>query len=299
MKLRLLFGYLFIFALNVKSQSKDNHLESRSNSKKEKKVFFKKKQAAPQGVDLSTLDPNSERHLEKCCVCLKGEGFREGVADSSCENHAKQEGCRKDESFVVAINQSHTFDSIPKDARVFPTSCRDMKVNGVFHANSHQYWAPIQNAKKLAERFQAKTICYDGVSCLIFNEVEKVLKCADDELKNDSCRYVISGNQNLGLILSSKTVFDIKRKGAHESPHSSSKFIVNVGGQQKTTFEFENCSDQGKTCGWVDPSTTSHQSPPNIKQCLLQGVVSNQECCRSNLKQTYVGYWSKPGSGCF
>lgn len=243
----------------------------------------------------SSSSSSEERHLKKCCACLVGEGFPEGLVEGTCKKFFKQESCKKNESFRIAVDSSSTFSDLPMDSSLFPTTCEEVKVYGSFHGLPEDYEIPFANSKKLAQRFKAKSVCYDGVTCLVFNETERVLRCAQSELGAEACSYSISGNQNIGVVAG--VGFFGKVRWANEVENSTSRMTVFAGGGEPVRYTYDACSPFGAACSYINPSEISADDDPNKKKCHAGTQLTEQSCCRIKDKPL-GGKWSQAGQGC-
>jgi hypothetical protein len=150
---------------------------------------------------------------------------------------------------------------------------------GLFHANPEDYWAPFNLSKVLASRLRAREVCYDGKSCLLFNNLEKLPQCAKG-IQTPGCDFTISGNQNTFVM--TLTGGTLRKPSLKDSESSSSKTPLFIPGTGAITMTHDRCSKPGSACGMTDSFSVKNASNDvNVKSCTWNGQITEQTCCRS------------------
>ncbi len=208
----------------------------------------------------------------------------EKVFKSACkrwlDEKAKSTSCKYRK--ILSQWDLNDFKSVAQGDR-----CRNIHLYGAFHAFRLMFAMPFEYSADAAESFQAQSVCYDGASCMIFDDIEKVRACAQDLSRTKGCRYEISGNQNRGSI---RWIPFCQR--AHEPPDSMSKLTAIID-EATVKLRFWPCTPEGETCG-VDPFPKT-----NTKWCEHQGILVEQRCCPKGKKTGSLwGKWSAPGEAC-
>jgi hypothetical protein len=242
---------------------------------------------------------------KKCCFCIS-DGVE--VHRKMCSTwQKKQKGCSINDDILLSVLQLNLF---PKER---PFQCEHVRIWGAFHAvNTMEYTElPFKISKSIAISTSAKKVCYDGFSCVIFDNIKDVKTCAlglaDDKNIKD-CRFYISGNQNIGITTTyTKTNFfncnPISETIEGESTISRLTISVQSG---IAKLSYGKCSKEGNFCAFtknIDALKNSEDSP-NKKYCSYQNTITTQPCCitKENKKidneDTFYGRWSLPGSGC-
>ena len=248
-------------------------------------------------LDIATSVAGEVEQYQNCCFCFTDNIAGENTTSpqdykkfkNACEDWldrtSKTNGCEYQKidgiEFVLFKKQLKT------------VQCQKAFVYGAFHGLSSYYEVPFNISKLITERYSAKEVCYDGFSCLVFNNTDDVLKLGDDLAQTDVDRkYEISGNQNRAC-----TFWD----GLHyrEIYEMSSRMtvIVNHGSAQ---FTYSNCSKPGDACAVEERKDEGTKSNPNSKKCSFNGKIVNQHCCATKVENGKIteSLWAKPGNVC-
>lgn len=237
--------------------------------------------------------PVVERSLEKCCVCFADH--RDGSMEAKyfgtvCRKWFKEQTpfCAPDRNFIVPHHFVQHFPDVQSLYETpLPRSCSEVRAFGAFHGSSTDSEVPLLLSKALSLRLHSRDVCYDGLSCLVFNDVAAV-KAQAQLLTEDSCHYDISGNQNVGV----GTGLAFLPFGGREIKEAASRVRVKVGHGRSPQMTFHECSAAGSFCGYVDPRKIYYgPNDPAKKECIWGGKRTHQTCCKGNR-------WSNPGESC-
>ena len=219
-----------------------------------------------------------------CCVCIEDPDDAIYMA-KSCQRWFKENsqrlGCQRDISIKDA-------DRPVVDASV---RCDRVEVRGEFHGLSSMYHVPARIADSLTHDLKPKVFNYDGSTCLLFNNLAKARnEIATLGQRYGQVSYKFRGNQNAGITQMLAFVGMPK-----EMPEASSKATITAH-KGKTTISYDLCTPQGQLCYFTtnDPEADNDS---NTKNCLANGNVVGQVCCRSS-RTAGEGKWSAPGKGC-
>ncbi len=256
--------------------------------------------AAPKGASSkrasSTPAAAGSPIYDSCCVCIPDIVDSE-MFDSMCkrwfQSARKEYGCEYQRVMPKVL-----FKELPKF--MGNDRCRKVHLYGAFHGDSSMTQVPFEYSVLAAKTFQATQVCYEGASCLVFDNVEDVKACARG-LAGGKCRYEISGNQNAGV--ASQALFC----RARELPDASSKLTAFIDGAS-VQLQYAPCTKQGSRCGYISKTdfgqSKTHalsKNDPNSKSCIHQGTVVVQSCCikkRPGKADPDFGKWSAPGAAC-
>ena len=161
---------------------------------------------------------------------------------------------------------------------------------------SSEVKVPFAISAGTARLFGATEVCYDGSSCLLFNNIEDVKACTINLAKNSSCRFEISANQNLGV---TQAVCWFRPLEVSEA---ASKLTAIIDGVDMM-LRYSSCSKAGEKCAVIakerDPTA---KSDPNEKYCFDGSGVTTQSCCLKEKARksdgALNGNWAKPGIPC-
>jgi hypothetical protein len=243
----------------------------------------------------------SGKVLDRCCICFADTRTGKDEAkifNNTCKDWLRNDSdlCPKDSRYLIPMTSEtpyqEGFDGLP-------LACSHVRIMGAFHGVTSDYWMPFHLAQTLARQLRARDVCYDGVSCLVFNNLEKLDQCARNA-RSPECDFTISGNQNAYLMrqdnagLRGKTLLDL--------PSSSSKTTVRIRRDGDISIRYDQCSFPGTRCAWVNPNTLREVSnDPNAKMCVFNGGPVLQACCRNHPSEKRFdddGQWSAPGRPC-
>lgn len=233
-----------------------------------------------------------ERIYDSCCVCLTSE--KQDPRDISiCRSWMREirgsQRCR----YRKIIS---TEDPAKIQGQSEGKACKQVNVYAALHGNSLDSHVPFELSKAIASAYRAEKVCYDSISCMVFDNLDDVKACAN-QLKNDpKCRYQISANQNLGI-----SVFDGNcapwHWGFKELEEASSRVTVLID-EASVQLAYSPCKREGQHCGYVGKSTSLDRAlrsysdnDPNSAWCLDEGVVVKQSCCPNEK-------WSAPSGKC-
>jgi len=232
-----------------------------------------------------------------CCICFSDDRKSE---DRKGFQKTCEEWFRQQESFCTKNAQTRLpyrgqMDLASAEARKLPLSCSAVRIYGAFHGLPEDVAVPFNLSRLIAGRTGAKDVCYDGLSCFVFKDVAKVKSCAAD-LLNDSCRYDISGNQNVGVGEVRKKSTDAHR----EMDSAKSRLRALITPQNGVEIIPAGCSPAGSECGWIlSVEARSSRRDLNEKLCRHQGRTLRQICCAPDRYQDRdFAYWSDPGEDC-
>ena len=233
--------------------------------------------------------------LDSCCICILGEH-----ADSNTAGQIKRE-CdtwlrRTSKSIKCDLKTTYHKDDV-EELETQKNSCGKITVWGAFHGNSKAYSDPFLISKQLAKSYQAKEVCYDGSSCLVFDNISDVKRMSSYLAETDeNTKYIISGNQNMGTVC--EIPFLLGPREVHEFA-SKVMTMIEKGGY---TITYSKCSKKGEQCMYSDGYVGS-DNDPNAKWCMNDTEVVSQHCCPKNysnnkkLDET-IGTWSAPSVDC-
>lgn len=175
--------------------------------------------------------------------------------------------------------------------------CRNLFMYGAFHGHSGMTADPFRYSAIAATTFQARSVCYDGATCLVFDNVEDLKSCASDLKRTPNCRYEITGNQNIGLLTSVPLLCKPR-----ELVDTTSKVTVFVDGAS-IKLQYAPCTRAGTKCGYARKDDhwgrSQSKNDPNAKWCESDAVIVEQRCCpKSQKPDEEWGKWSVPGEAC-
>jgi hypothetical protein len=233
---------------------------------------------------LSLLLSQAALAFDTCCVCVEDPNDRVAT-EKECKLWLKrQKNCQKKE----AVKSYWDLDLKEE------YSCKKLNIFGAFHGNSSMVSRPFDISVELAETVSAKEVNYDGSTCLVFNNQDKVEDLAHLLTVNGEIgrKFSISGNQNMGVI-NLNTIF----KKYKEIDKTTSKLTVIVD-NGKAEIIYDKCSRANKLCGFARSGEDfMATSDSNEKICEDKGQLVKQICCVKSLSDAY-GTWSKPGGSC-
>ncbi len=236
--------------------------------------------------------------VESCCACV-ADTWDKRYVTALCEDWFKQAkrktGCAH--HFIVGKADETGRERFPSGM-----SCTNVHIFGAFHGKSNETKVPFQLAAAAAKAFGAKRVCYDAVTCLVFDNVKDVEACARNLARAGGCRYEVTGNQNIGM--SSAGGFFC---GPREISETTSKLTAFVDGIN-VQLQYASCTSQGDECAYLSKISKEYalsKNDPNSKWCMHRGAIVEQRCCISEwMKQQMKheksgeGKWSAPGAGC-
>jgi len=231
--------------------------------------------------------------FDSCCICIY-DVLDEKLDLSTCKRWlgetARKTSCQYQR--IVPEEKADDFKAVAGGDR-----CRSLHLYGAFHATSADTEIPFKYSANAAAAFQARSVCYDGASCLVFDNIEDVRACARAFKKSPGCRYEITGNQNLGRLW-----WFAPFCRPHEPVESTSKLTAIIDGVS-VRLQYSACTPKGATCGYLPRSNTyayaASKNDPNAKWCEDEGVLVEQHCCpRSRKPDEKWGRWSAPGEKC-
>jgi len=249
----------------------------------------------------NSAKPGSGRIHESCCICF--HDVRGGFIEhhkrfkSFCRDWLASSGCERRARFAIPLNEG---TAKQQDFDGLPLSCAKVRVMGMFHGEPDDYWMPFAISKTLASRLRAREVCYDGKSCLLFNDLEKLPKCAKG-IQSPECEFTISGNQNIFIM--KKTGKWLQPKSVTDLEVSSSKTTVTIPRAGTVSITHDRCSPEGSRCGFVQPFLVRQASnDANQKTCLWNGKTVQQTCCTEKTEGLSLfvdnATWSAPGRPC-
>ncbi len=237
----------------------------------------------------------SERY-SSCCVCVEDDEDVGGLggSDRECAGWLKKARREVGCSWWQTMPRKQALDL---DNYSFKDTCQKVTVHGSFHGNSSGVEIPFQISAGVAKLFSASEVCYDGSSCLLFNNIDDVMTCSRRLSRNSSCRFEISANQNIGVTGYSCFPWGKPR----ELDYASSKLTAVIDAV-KVTYLYPPCSREGDKCSWIDPSSDpGAKEDPNQKHCAWNSEITTQRCCpkkRGSLDAALNGTWMEPGYKC-
>ena len=171
--------------------------------------------------------------------------------------------------------------------------CESLNIYAAFHGLSSYYYHTFFLIEDLIENYDPKEVSFDGSTCLIFNNVEKI----QENAKRISKRYPqiyfdLSGNQNEGAVLFIPLIYRPK-----ETMSMSSKMNVKAkNGRVETSFG--TCSKKNGRC-FFNKQDVGATNDSNTKFCMEENEVTTQVCCPKKIVTNGVnGFWSRPGEAC-
>lgn len=235
---------------------------------------------------------------ESCCVCV-ADLWDKRYVTALCEDWFKQakrkNGCAH--QFIIGKSDQTGDERFPTNM-----SCANVQMFGAFHGKSNETKIPFQLAATAAKAFNARKVCYDGVTCLVFDNVKDVEACARTLSRAGGCRYEITANQSIGL--STEGGFFC---GPREEQEAASKLTALIDGIN-VQLQYAPCTGKGDECIYLSKISEAYalsKNDPNSKWCMHRGAVVEQRCCISEwMKQQMKhekngeGKWSAPGAGC-
>ena len=239
-----------------------------------------------------------EQSYNSCCVCVRDTSDVE-MFISMCKRWlgetSRATGCRYRK--VISMDDTRNFNRVSEGAR-----CENLHLYGAFHGNSSKTQVPFQISAQAASAYQAKSVCYDGVTCMVFDNIEDVKACARDVAQNQACKFQITGNQNIGL--GTVPFFCIRPR---EISEATSKLTAVIE-EASVRYSYAPCSAQGAICGYL-PSKgrwaktyAKSKNDPNAKWCIQDGLTIEQRCCPDGSQRanpdSMGGFWAAPGHSC-
>ncbi|MBU6376157.1 MAG: hypothetical protein KGQ59_09195 [Bdellovibrionales bacterium] len=245
---------------------------------------------------------------ESCCFCIQA---KDDFLKSLCDQYYKKHQCGLKAIFDIDNETFELKRSLKSQKVNLDAQCTHVDIFGAFHGLSSTTKVPFTIARKFAEHFKATSLCYDGATCLAFNNIEDVrAEACNLGESNLDCRFVISGNQNIGVASNPRTKVQsmmpngkggVTAKCIPSKETDRSRMAVVIDGVNMHT-QFAKCSKAGEMCAeiaeWADPAA---KSDPNSKWCIHEGAVVQQRCCGiwGNEEEGYKwGKWAAPGQAC-
>ena len=233
-----------------------------------------------------------------CCVCIhdtRDVKMLGSVCKQWMSETKKTTGCRYRK--IISKDDALDFNRVADDSR-----CDSLHLYGAFHGNSSVTETPFKFSVAAASAYQAKSVCYDGITCMVFDNIDDVKACARETASIKGCRFEITGNQNIGL--GTQPFFCFR---AREIPEAASKLTAVIE-ESSVKLRYANCSAKGAICGYL-PSEggwsrtyAKSKNNPNAKWCTDDGVIVEQRCCpdgSQNLNpDSMSGIWAAPGEAC-
>lgn len=222
------------------------------------------------------------KDYDTCCIC---------VGDPQDFKSVTKE-CQKWLSSGTRKNCEYKKIQDSKDSPFFDAgvTCKSIDMFGGFHGISAYTNYPFKLAKAAAQRYFSPEVKYDGSTCLVFNNIKQAQVLAQNLAYDKTVRYIISGNQNIGVVAPA-IPFITKVK---EVPSMSSKVTFEIdSGEVRTNFA--ECSKASKMCGYAALDMGA-ASDSNTKFCMEGEELVEQKCCPD--KKMEWGKWSAPGQSC-
>lgn len=220
-----------------------------------------------------------------CCICAAD--LSDISTSKECARWLKEN--RKECSYQKQLPHYMSYAySLDENVR-----CESMKVFAAYHGLSRTYYHTFFLIQDLVENYDPKEVSFDGSTCLIFNNVDKVQDSAKRLSKLFPQVYFdLSGNQNLGAVFSIPLIYRPK-----ETMSMSSKMTVKAkNGQVETSFGA--CSKPNGKCFFAD-SDVGATNDSNTKFCMEENKLTTQMCClRKKIVNGVNGLWSNPGEIC-
>lgn len=238
-------------------------------------------------ITLSSFDVYAQIY-NNCCFCIKGDDtfLKAGFINAECRSWFRKADKKYqcDHKEVFKLN-----DFI--NLKTPSASCSKINVWGAFHGTSSDFTKPFTISRVLAKSYNASSVCYDGSSCLIFNNISDTKMAAMKlNLHNTKTHFEITGNQNLGFCAYKAG------QGVVEIEEFSSKLSLHLrAGQVKV--QYEECSKDGDRCARVEKDN-NFSNDPNSKNCIFQGATVQQKCCPYSRLGVSKSKWGEPGKGC-
>lgn len=232
--------------------------------------------------------------FQNCCYCIQDE-----------KDESMAEACRQWVQKGQNSGQCDYSETIKRDAALnFQDNshrCQKSYIYGSFHGLSSYYEMPFKISQNIAVANSSEEVDYDGMTCLVFNDVDNVRYHAMYLSTQSRARFTIRGNQNLGVFNPDPKVAPVE-----EYATASSKVIINVA-DYDMDIQYSACAPEGAMCGYfgepkipgIDPKKIKIRtgSDPNKATCEFQGQLAEQTCCVKRKKDEF-GKWSKPGEAC-
>jgi hypothetical protein len=244
--------------------------------------------------------PNASelKKMNTCCVCVTNASETKKditIAQSACKKWRKQA------TKIFACDYYENAKLI--DHQLFFTNntyeCSQLYIHGFFHAVSSSVSYPFEIADLLSKGFHSQDTHYDGVSCLLFNNLDQVKENAEKLASTNPGKFTIAGNQNIGVAFGVRHTIPYR-----ELNNTSSKAIVTVGADRQIDLSFGKCSKPNRMCAHIGLGVDKEaNNDSNLKWCTHEGQDVQQYCCRvdqkqdspSDKKKVFAGYWSQPG----
>lgn len=192
----------------------------------------------------------------------------------------------------LAFSKSFVLDFDRKDANI---SCEKISIYGAFHGSSSSARIPFDISARAARLFRATEVCYDGTTCLAFNNIKDVEACAANLADTKACKFRISANQNLGVVSGCSWFRPT------EVSQTASRLTATYDGV-RLMLEYPACSSPGDKCGWLSPlGDPSAKTDPNEKFCFDGSAITTQSCCikpGTTKINALSGRWAKPAQKC-
>jgi hypothetical protein len=247
----------------------------------------------------AATNPPTAASANSCCICVADLSWDVRYNTAICEDWFKQAKRKSGCAHHFIVNK---VDETGRERFPSGTSCTNIQVYGVFHGKSNETRVPFQLAAAAAKAFNAKKVCYDGVTCLVFDNIKDVEACARTLSRAGGCRYEITGNQNIGL--SSAGGFFC---GPRETEEAGSKLTALIDGLS-VQLHYAPCTGKGDECVYLSKISEDYplsKNDPNAKWCTHRGAIVEQRCCISEwmkqqmkFEKSGYGKWSAPAAGC-
>ena len=244
---------------------------------------------------LRPFSAQAQHRYASCCLCVFDEFDQKGLMGTQREcdgwltKSSKRLGCAYQESVSKTA-------ALTLHLRSAPASCEKVEIYGAFHGSSSGSRVPFEISAAAAKSFSAKEVCYDGSTCLLFDNVDQVQACAQQLGQYSACKFKVSANQNIGV-----TGMNCWGFFPEEVREASSKLTAIVDGLN-FHLQYAECSKPGDKCSYKDPTQNSgSNNDPNTKFCRRRNAVTSQTCClpaKGDSGDTLNGRWSIPGLSC-
>jgi hypothetical protein len=141
------------------------------------------------GGSAHASDAQESPIYDSCCICIH-DSRQEGLFISACKHwlneRKKSTGCtyRKIVSKVDGMSLENSNDG---------TRCRSVHLYGAFHGISKMTDKPFQYSAVAAKAYGASSVCYDGLSCLVFDNIDEAsiaLRYSSGTREGDLCGHV-------------------------------------------------------------------------------------------------------------
>jgi hypothetical protein len=244
------------------------------------------------GPRANARDEAAQGTYDSCCICIR-DVVDEKLFLRACarwlDEKSKAVSCQYRKTISMA--DAAQFENVSRGEK-----CRSLHLYGAFHGLSDMTAVPFQYSAKAAEAYQSKSVCYDGASCLVFDNIDDVKACAKDLSKTKGCRFEISGNQNVSLLKSNPWLC-IRPT---EPFSATSKLTMSIDAMT-VKLQYAPCTKEGDQCGYLantGPDFIGYRkskNDPNAKWCEHERNLVQQRCCHT---KGYFGKWSGPGEEC-